>query len=76
VSRHGHNKAIVAGAHSILIAACHELRDDVGYHDTRGDFFQRRADPARLTRRFVDQRAMDIKHRIRPTIAPGRGDRV
>jgi transposase len=53
--RHGHNKAIVAVAHSILIAAYHVLRDDVDYHDLGGDYFQRRADPERLTRRLVAQ---------------------
>jgi transposase len=53
--RHGHNKAIGAVAHSILIAAYHVLRDDVDYHDLGGDYFQRRADPARLTRRLVTQ---------------------
>ncbi len=53
--RHGHNKAVVAVAHSILIAAYHVLRDDVDYHDLGGDYFQRRADPERLTRRLVAQ---------------------
>jgi transposase len=53
--RHGHNKAIVAVAHSILIAAYHVLRDDVDYRDLGGDYFQRRADPERLTRRLVAQ---------------------
>jgi transposase len=31
--RRGHNKAIVAVAHSILIAAYHILKHDVPYHD-------------------------------------------
>ena len=53
--RHGHNKAIGAVAHSILIAAYHVLRDDVDYHELGGDYFQRRADPERLTRRLVAQ---------------------
>jgi transposase len=53
--RHGHNKAIVAVAHSILIAAYHVLRDDVAYKELGGDYFQRRADPARLTKRLVAQ---------------------
>jgi transposase len=47
--RHGHNKAIVAVARSILIAAYHVLRDDVEYYEPGGNYFQRRADPTRLT---------------------------
>jgi transposase len=53
--RHGHNKAIVTVAHSILIAAYHVIRDDVDYKDLGADYFQRRADPERLTRRLVAQ---------------------
>jgi transposase len=53
--RHGHNKAIVAVAHSILVAAYYILRDDVAYHDLGGDYFARRSDPERQTRRLVAQ---------------------
>jgi transposase len=53
--RRGHKKAIVAVAHSILIAAYHILKDDVPYHDLGGDHFARRADPARITKRLVAQ---------------------
>ena len=53
--RHGHNKAIVALAHSILIAAYYILRDDVPYQDLGGDWFARRADPQRQTRRLIAQ---------------------
>ena len=53
--RHGHNQAIVAVARSILIAAYHELRDDVEYYELGGNYFQRRADPTRLTRDLVAQ---------------------
>ena len=53
--RHGHNKAVVAVAHSILIAAYYMLRDDVDYHDLGGDYYARRSDPERLTRRLVAQ---------------------
>jgi transposase len=53
--RHGHNKAIVAVAHSILIAAYYILRGDVDYKDLGGDYFARRADPKRQTRRLVAQ---------------------
>jgi transposase len=31
------------------------LRDDVDYHELGGDWFQRRADPARITKRLVGQ---------------------
>jgi transposase len=53
--RRGHKKAIVAVAHSILIAAYHILKDDVPYHDLGNDHFARRADPARITKRLVAQ---------------------
>ena len=53
--RHGHNKAIVAVAHSILVSAYYILRDNVGYKDLGGDYFSRRADPERQTRRLVAQ---------------------
>ncbi|MGH2915704.1 MAG: IS110 family transposase [Solirubrobacteraceae bacterium] len=53
--RHGHNKAIVAVAHSILVAAYHMLRDDVDYQDLGGDYFARRSDPERMARRLVAQ---------------------
>jgi transposase len=53
--RRGHKKAIVAVAHSILIAAYHILNDDVPYHDLGGDYFARRADPERITKRLVAQ---------------------
>lgn len=53
--RRGHKKAITAVAHSILIASYHVLKDEVPYHDLGGDFFARRADPARITKRLVSQ---------------------
>jgi hypothetical protein len=39
----------------MLIAAYHVLRDNVDYNELGGDFFARRADPARLTKRLVAQ---------------------
>ena len=53
--RRGHKKAIVAVAHSILIAAYHILEDDVPYQDLGGDYFTRRADPNRIAKRLVAQ---------------------
>src|SRR5438128_454210 len=53
--RRRHKKAIVAVAHSILIAAYHILNDEVPYQDLGADYFTRRADPARITRRLVAQ---------------------
>jgi transposase len=53
--RHGHNKAIVAIAHSILVAVYYMLRDDVRYKDPGSDYFARRSDPERMTRRLVAQ---------------------
>jgi transposase len=53
--RRGHKKAIVAVAHSILIAAYHVLNHEVPYQDLGGDYFTRRADPARIAKRLVAQ---------------------
>jgi transposase len=53
--RRGHKKAIVAVAHSILVAAYYILRDEVPYHELGGDYFVRRDDPQRLTNRLVRQ---------------------
>lgn len=44
--RRGHKKAIVAVAHSILIAAYHILKANVPYKGLGGDHFARRADPS------------------------------
>jgi transposase len=43
--RRGHKKAIIAVAHSILIASYHILKDQTPDHDLGGDYFARRADP-------------------------------
>jgi transposase len=53
--RRGHKRAIVAVAHSILIASYHILKNEVPYQDLGGDYFARRADPERLARRLVAQ---------------------
>ena len=53
--RRGHKKAIVAVAHSILIASYHILKHDVPYHDLGGDYFIRRADPDRIAKRLIAQ---------------------
>ena len=42
-------------AHTILIAAYYMLRDNIAYHDLGGDYYARRSDPERLTRRLVAQ---------------------
>jgi transposase len=53
--RRGHRKAIVAVAHSILIAAYHILKDELPYQDLGGDYFARRADPEHITKRLIAQ---------------------
>ena len=53
--RHGHKKAVVAVAHSILIAAYYILRDEQSYQELGGDYFINREDQERLTRRLVRQ---------------------
>jgi transposase len=54
-SRRGHNKAIVAVAHSILISAYHVLERDQTYEELGGDYFISRVDTEHLTRRLVRQ---------------------
>src|SRR5206468_5470140 len=48
--RRGHKKAIVAVAHSILVAAYHMLKDRCSYDELGGDYFLRRQDHDKLTR--------------------------
>jgi len=51
--RRGTNRAAVAVAHTILVAAFHILRDDVDYAELGGDWFVRRLDSQRLTHSLV-----------------------
>ena len=51
--RRGPNKAAVAIAHSILVAAHHMLLTGEIYHDLGADFYDKRTDPARHIRRHV-----------------------
>jgi transposase len=53
--RRGHGKAIVAVAHSILVAAYYILSENQPYQELGGDYFIRREDQERLTRRLVRQ---------------------
>jgi len=53
--RRGHNQAIVAVAHSILVSAYYILRDHRPYEDLGGDYFLDRERPERLTRHLVRQ---------------------
>jgi len=53
--RQGHKKAIVAVAHSILVAAYYILSEQKPYQELGGDFFIRRQDQERLTQRLVRQ---------------------
>jgi transposase len=51
--RRGPNKAAVAVAHSMVVAAWHMLTNGEPYLDPGGDFFQRRRDPELESRRLV-----------------------
>lgn len=56
IARHrGPRKAIVAVAHSMLVAAWHVLSTGQAYEDLGGDYFQRRRDPEREALRHVNQ---------------------
>jgi transposase len=52
-ARRGPNRAAVAVAHSILVAAWHMLNDGVTYQDLGSDYYERRRDPSLETRRLV-----------------------
>jgi hypothetical protein len=54
-ARRGPNKASVAVAHSMVIAAWHMLSTGEPYRDRGGDYFARRADPDRQARRLTRQ---------------------
>jgi transposase len=51
--RRGPNKAAVAVAHSMVVTAWHMLTNGEPFVDPGGDYFQRRRDPERESRRLV-----------------------
>jgi len=53
--RRGPNKAAVAVAHSLIDLIWHMLTTGECFHDLGDDYFQRRRDPGRETRRLVAQ---------------------
>jgi transposase len=53
--RHGHNKAIVAVAHSILVIAYHLLQRGQPYNELGGDYFLERQQKEAYQRRLVKQ---------------------
>lgn len=53
--RHGHRKAIIAVAHSILVIAYHVLSRQEPYHELGGDYFIERQDKGAYQRRLVKQ---------------------
>jgi transposase len=53
--RHGHNKAIVAVAHSILVIAYHILQRREPYNELGGDYFVERQQKDAYQRRLVKQ---------------------
>jgi len=53
--RLGHNKALVAVEHSILVAIFHMFQRDQPYHDLGPDYFIRRQDPHRRARKLIHQ---------------------
>lgn len=53
--RHGHRKAIIAVAHSILVIAYHVLSRQEPYRELGGDYFIERQDKGAYQRRLVKQ---------------------
>jgi transposase len=65
--RIGKAKAAVAVAHTILVTTYHLLSRNIDYHDLGGDYFTRREDPHRRTRRLIAQ-LQALGHTV--TLAP------
>jgi transposase len=61
--RRGKQRAIVAVAHSLLVAAFYMLRDRVAYHDLSVEHFDRLA-PEQLTKHYV-RRLEQLGHTVR-----------
>jgi len=61
--RRGPNKAAVAVAHSLLVVIWHVLSTGERYQDLGSDWFERRQDPERETRRLVG-RLEALGHRV------------
>jgi hypothetical protein len=53
--RHGHNKAVFAVAHSILVIAFHVLQRGEPYNELGGDYFIERQQKNAYQRRLVKQ---------------------
>ena len=53
--RRGSNKAVMAVAHSMVVAAWHVLTNDEPYFDLGADFYEKRVDPEREKRRYIDK---------------------
>lgn len=58
----------VGVAHSILVIIYHRLDQGVDYTDLGGDYFTRRVDPERRTRRLVEQ-LQQLRHQVTLTQA-------
>ena len=54
-SRRGHNKAVVAVAHTMMTSVFHMLTTGETYRDLGGDYYERRADPQRRIRRHIQE---------------------
>ncbi len=65
--RRGHNKAIVAVAHTMLVTAWHMLTTGETYHDLGADYYTRRQDPQQETDRLV-RRLQSLGHTV--TLTP------
>jgi transposase len=66
--RRGPNKAAVAVAHSMVVAAWHMLNTGEPYRDPGGDYYQQRRDPQRETRLLV-ARLQALGHHVELTPA-------
>ena len=63
--RRGHQKATIATAHSILVAAWHILSQQVAYHDLGDDYFTRRqAEHAERYRKRLIHQLERLGHKV------------
>jgi hypothetical protein len=63
VGRRGKKRALVAGAHSLLVIFYHMLKERTTYAELGGDFFDR-LEPERLTRYYV-KRLEALGHKVK-----------
>ncbi|WP_198152869.1 hypothetical protein [Pseudofrankia sp. DC12] len=68
-TRRGSKRALVAVSHTMLVIAWHLLHDQTTYRGLGPDYYQRRQDPDRQTRKLVHQ-LQQLGHQVTLTASP------